>query len=471
MRNTRRWTLTTLLTVCAMVALAAPSSAVAADDWPGYLFGPGHSSYNAAATAITPANAGSLTSYWQWQAAAPTMTGQPSRALYASPTVYQGRVYIGADTGVFYALDLATKKVVWSRFLGFVPKQTCGKRGLISTATVAPDASRGNQLTVYVGGADGYLYALRADTGAIVWRAVVHLKSPTQNDYYNWASPAVAGGHVYMGISSQCDHPLVRGGIIGFSQASGATLGTYYSMAAGHVGGGVWSSVSVSREGDVFATTGTGRLDDAESIVRVNGTTMAREEGWQVPDSDLTINDADFGASPTMFTATVNGTPTEMVGACNKNGIFYALKANDFSSGPVWKFQVANGTPEGSSSCLSSAIWDGHHLFAPASPTTIGGTSFQGAVREIDPSTGAVIWARGLGGIILGSPTMDGAGVIAAATYDKDGTNSVYLINSANGQVLKTFDMAGAKMFAQPVFADGYLFIASLSQGLQVFRP
>ena len=50
-----------------------------------------------------------------------------------------------------------------------------------------------------------------------------------------------------MGISSQCDHPLVRGGIIGFSQASGATLGTYYSMAAGHVGGGVWSSVAVSQ--------------------------------------------------------------------------------------------------------------------------------------------------------------------------------------------------------------------------------
>lgn len=454
-----------------MVALAAPSSAVTADDWPAYLFGPGHSSYNAGATAITPTNVGSLTSYWQWKAAGPTMAGQPSRALYASPTVYQGRVYIGADTGVFYALDLATKKVVWSQFLGFVPKLTCGKRGLISTAAVAPDPSRGNQLTVYVAAADGYLYALQANTGAIVWRAVVHLVSSTQNDYYNWGSPAVAGGHVYMGITSQCDHPLVRGGVIGFNQSSGATLGTYYAMAPGNVGGGVWSSVAVSREGDVFATTGTGRLDDAESIVRINGTTMAREEGWQVPVSDLTINDADFGASPTVFTATLNGTPTEMVGACNKNGIFYALKANDFSSGPVWKFQASKGTGSGVNSCLASAIWDGQHLYVPASPTTIGGTSFQGAVRQLDPSTGALVWARGLDGIILGSPTKDGAGVIAAGTYDQDATNSVYLINSADGQVLKTIAMGGAKMFAQPVFANGYLFIASLSQGLQVYRP
>ena len=130
---------------------------------------------------------------------------------------------------------------------------------------------------------------------------------------------------------------------------------------------------------------------------------------------------------------------------------------------------VIHGT--GSSSCLAAAIWDGQHLFAPASPTTIGGTSFQGAVRELDPSTGAVIWAKGLNGIILGSPSMDGAGVIAAGTYNQSGANSVYLINSTDGQVLKTIGMAGAKVFAQPVFADGFLLIASLSQGLQVYRP
>src|SRR4051794_36471083 len=176
MRIRRRWTLTPVLLACALVALAAPSSAVTGDDWPAYIHDAGHSSYNAAATTITPANAGSLTRYWQWKAAGPTMTGQPGPALYASPTVYQGRVYIGANTGVFYALDLATKKVVWSRFLGFVPGQTCGKRGITSTAAVAPDASRADQLTVYVAGADGCLYALRADTGATVWRSVVALK-------------------------------------------------------------------------------------------------------------------------------------------------------------------------------------------------------------------------------------------------------------------------------------------------------
>jgi hypothetical protein len=49
--------------------------------------------------------------------------------------------------------------------------------------------------------------------------------------------------------------------------------------------------------------------------------------------------------------------------------------------------------------------------------------------------------------------------------------NSVHLIRSANGQVLEPVDMAGAKVFAQPVFADGYLLIAGMSQGLPVHRP
>ena len=83
-----------------------------------------------------------------------------------------------------------------------------------------------------------------------------------------------------------------------------------------------------------------------------------------------------------------------------------------------------------------------------------------------------MIWEKGLNGVILGTPTLDGAGVIAAGTYNGSGTpNSVYLLNSSNGQVLKTINMAGSKVFAQPVFADGYLFIASTASGLQVFRP
>lgn len=471
MTRTRRRSFLVALVVAGLVGIATPGEGAVSADWPAYLYGASHSSYNAAATAITPANAGSLTQYWHWRPPVPTMTGQPPAGLFASPTVVGGHVYVGANSGVFYALDLATKRVLWSRFLGFVTAKTCGARGFTGTATVVPDASRGGQLTVYVAAADGYLYALNATDGTIVWRAVVALPSTTQNDYYNWGSPAVSAGTVYMGITSQCDHPLTRGGIKGYDQGTGALLGTYYSMAPGHVGGGIWSSVAVGAGQHVYGTTGTGRVDDAESIVRVSGTTLAREDAWQVPTKEA-VTDSDFGASPTLFTATLNGIPTEMVAACNKNGLLYALRSQNLSAGPVWKFQTAKGTQFGQSSCLTAPVWDGARLFVAGPPTTIGGTSYSGSVRQLNPATGAVIWARGLNGIILGSPTLDGSGVLAAGTYDQDNTNSVYLLNSSNGNLLATIPTGSGQVFGQPVFADGYLLIpVDKGVGLLVYRP
>ena len=95
------------LMVPASLALAPASGADAATtgDWPAYLNGPAHSSYNASETAITPANAASLASRWRFLGIKPTQPRQPNRGFLASPTVVGGAVYIGADTGWFYKLD------------------------------------------------------------------------------------------------------------------------------------------------------------------------------------------------------------------------------------------------------------------------------------------------------------------------------------------------------------------------------
>jgi outer membrane protein assembly factor BamB len=465
---TRAPLLAALASVFLMAAM--PGQAAVPADWSGYLYDASHGSTNAAATSITPANTGSLTKYWQWHAPNGTQSGQPGPGLFASPTVVGGRVYIGANTGVFYALDLATKTVVWSRFLGFVTHKTCGPRGIISTATVVPDPTRGGQLTVYVAGADGYLYALDASDGTVVWQSEVAIPSTVKNDYFNWGSPAVNNGTVYMGISSQCDAPLVRAGIKGYDQGSGTLIGTYFSVPDGSLGASFWSSLAVDpATGDVFGSTGNGKTGDAASVVRVDGTTIAREDAWAVPVNQRN-GDSDFGASPTLFTATLDGTPVPMVGACNKNGRYYALRQQDLSAGPVWQFVVAKSDPEGQHACLTAAIWDGSRLFVAGTTTTIGGRQFPGSVRRLDPATGAVIWARGLNGAILGSPTLDGAGVMALGTYNLGAANFVYLVNSANGQLLRTIAVGKSHLvFGQPVFADNYLLIPAGSGGLIVY--
>jgi len=459
------------------VAVALVSTAVAAgpsEDWPAYLFGSKHSSANLAAGAITPQNAASLVRAWNWIPDPPTMTGQPGKTLASSPTVFEGRIYIGAGTGVFYALDERTGTVIWKRFLGYVPEKTLGKRGFTSTATVAPDPITGDS-TVYVYSADGNLYALNASDGSIVWQSVVATPSPTKSDYYAWSSPAVVGGRVYVGISSQGDHPLVRGGAVAFDQATGQRIATYFTVPAGFVGGAVWSSPAADAS-SVWLSTGNpaGGVPDepgeSNSIVRLDAATMALQDHWTVPDDEL-VPDSDFGGSPTLFEATIGGNPTPLVGACNKNGKYYALRQDNLAAGPVWQFQVGAPSNDGPGLCLPAAIWDGSRLFVAGNGTTIGGTAYNGSVRRLDPATGAPIWETGLPGTILGSPALSGGGVIAAASYDwSGGKNAAWLIDAASGAILKQVTTKNSVEFAQPVFADNYVFLATWHQGLFAYR-
>src|SRR5450631_3202571 len=164
----------------------------------------------------------------------------------------------------------------------------------------------------------------------------------------------------------------------------------------------------------------------------------------------------------------LGGAPTEMVTACNKNGFLYAFNASSISAGPVWDFQVGAGTGNGVLSCLGAAIWNGTNLFEPGNATTINGTAYNGSMREMDPATGTPIWQTGLPGIILGSPSMDAAGVIAASTYGGT-TNGTYLLNATSGAVLKAIGLG--KEFSQPVFADGFLILATQGGGINVYTP
>jgi outer membrane protein assembly factor BamB len=420
-------------------------------------------------------NAGTLRKAWTFKAAAATMSGQPGPQFYASPTVADGMVFIGANTGVFYALNLTTGAVVWKRFLGFQPGLGCGARGITSTAAVAPDPTTGNP-AVYVGGGDGYLYALNASDGTVLWRSVVgQLPSTTQNDYYNWSSPVVVGGTVYDGVSSNCDFPFIRGGLQTFNQTNGSLLGSYWSVPSGSIGGGVWSSAATAN-GQVWVTTASGPSPpapqgDMYSVVRIDGSSMARQEAWQIPLA-ARAPDSDFGSSPTLFSATLSGTNSQMVAACNKNGFLYAFRSMNVAAGPVWSFKVGASTATGSISCLAAPVWDGSHLFVAGNATSIGGVSYGGSMRQLDPATGAPVWQTGLAGNIGGTPSEDGAGVLAASMFISPTgvTKGTYLLNSSDGSTLAFLPTAVSE-FSQPVWVSNYLLLAGVSGGLTAYVP
>jgi len=487
-RSGRLTGFSTLVAVAGLAAavLSAPGAAAGAAaaagaglDWQQYLHGPQHSSVSLA-TAFTPSNAASASQAWHWQP--PVITGKPSPRLVASPTVAAGRVYIGAGSGGFYALSEATGHKLWSRQLDTEPKATCSANGISATAAVSPDPVTGTS-TVYVSGAR-YLYALNAATGALIWKTEIGPPSLAHPDaYYNWSSPTAAGGHVYVGLASGCDRPLIRGGIVELDQHTGRVLHTWYTVPRGSVGGSIWSSAAATSDGsDVWVSTGNecdptintcpagNQIGHSLSIVHLSAS-LTLLQAWQAAGTAGHGHDWDFGSSPTLFGS---GSPPPAVGACNKNGTYYALAANPLGSTPQWT-DVIGAPAHSDDSCLASSIWNGQAgaLYIGGDPTTIGGTSYGGSVRRVDPATGAYLWQTGLPCAVMGTPSLDSAGVLAAGTYlcPAGNTPGAYLINAATGAILKTLPVGSDPVFGQPVFAQGTLFVATATQGLFNFAP
>jgi outer membrane protein assembly factor BamB len=423
-------------------------------DWPAYLNGPEHTSYSPGQKAITTANAPSLVSKWHFD---------HGTQYYASPTIANGSVYIGSNTGWFYQLNERTGKVRHKRFIGYQATTTCSPAlGVVSTATYATDPAN-KRPTVYVAGPDGYLYALRASNLALEWKAVVGIPSSTVNDYFNYSSPTVSDRRVFVGISSNCDTPLVRGGVLAFSQTTGRKLAHLYTVPRGQVGGSVWSSVAVAPGGDLYVSTGNGPeseqlLDLSESILKLSPRTLKVLGKFQIPVSQVDF-DADFGASPVII-------GRQYVGACDKNGIFYLL--NQATMTVHWERQVGVGSGA-YLECIAAPAYNGHDLFLGTPSFTIDGTQYEGAVQERNASTGNLVWATGLPNGVTGSPSLDGAGVLAVGTFDSTGiANQTYLINSHTGAILST--LVEGYDFAQSVFANGWLFTAN-DNGVYAWAP
>jgi outer membrane protein assembly factor BamB len=424
----------------------SPPKTLPATDWSSYLNGPRHTSYASTQKTITASTVSKLKRKWAF-------TG--GDGFLASPTVAEGAVFIGANNGWFYKLSETTGRVEHKIFLGTVKITTCPPppTGMVATATVALDP-KNHQPVVYADGANGYLYALQASNLRVKWKSVIGIPSSKVNDYFDWSSPTVANGRIYMGVTSNCDTPLVRGAVVSYSQETGKKLNEFYTVPPGsaNYGGSVWSSAAVAPNGDVYATTGNGPLNgnqllaDSESIIKLSPTLRFLGR-YQVPLSSEGY-DTDFGASPVFF--------DQYVGACNKNGVFYA--AYQSSMKLAWRQQISG--PAGDvAECIAAPVWNGKHLWFGIPSTTIGSTSYPGGIEERDPN-GHLIWETGLPDGVCGSPSMDGAGIIAVGTYDYQSTpNGTYLVNASNGHILR--ELTTGWDFSQTAFANNWLFMAN----------
>ena len=75
--------------------------------------------------------------------------------------------------------------------------------------------------------------------------------------------------------------------------------------------------------------------------------------------------------------------------------------------------------------------------------------------------------------MVVGTPTLDSAGVLGVGTFYRFSSNTpgAYLLNAATGAILPKLPVGSTRVFAQPVFAQATLFVATETNGLYNFAP
>src|SRR5205814_1393546 len=114
--------------------------------WAEHGFSPRGKQNNPYENVITAGNASSLDIAW---------TAAAGAAVFSSPAVVNGVVYVGSDDDKLYAFNASTGALMWTATTGSY---------IYSSPAVADGV-------VYVGSYDAKLYAFNANTGATKWTA------------------------------------------------------------------------------------------------------------------------------------------------------------------------------------------------------------------------------------------------------------------------------------------------------------
>jgi outer membrane protein assembly factor BamB len=363
------WTRGAALGACVALCLGACSI-----DWPAYRHNLFRSGNQLNRTPLAdPARVPSLAVRWSWQVPA------NPQAFRASPVVESGRVYIGNGNGYFYALDANTGAVLWqypATGAGLTSSLVCNpsSHGIASSAAMAtvkvpwfwffkkkvrvvifgaPDPS------IPPGLGSGRLFALKAATGAVVWKSdpVAQVTGTTWgsttelHEQIGYSAPLVVGHRVYIGVANHCDNPIQKGRLVAADLQTGALVPGFTFTATGTPGdttrgGGLWSSAASDLNG-IYVTTGNVRCwnggcqaqpapNHGLSMLRLDPATGAVI--WKLqPVPFAQDDDPDWSAGAAVMLA---GCGT-LVASVQKDGWAYAVNAGTGTPGMPsvrWQF-------------------------------------------------------------------------------------------------------------------------------------
>jgi polyvinyl alcohol dehydrogenase (cytochrome) len=452
---------------------------------------------------IDKANAGKLK--LKWALAFPNAIRARSQPALAGHTIF-----VGSHDGTVFALDQDTGCARWVYHAGSEVRT-----GMVVAPWTAGDAKADPLL--YFGDLIGNVYALKARTGAEVWK----FKADEHPNVTITAAPALHKGVLYVSVSSlevaavaDPHHPCCtfRGSLVALDAAKGTEKWRAYTIdrkpaptgknsagleLTGPSGAPIWNTASIDdKRGQLYVGTGENYSSPAtgtsDSIIAIDMKTGKKKWVYQATPHDAwntaceradTTNcpkekgpDFDFGAG-TMLVHASNG--KDYVVGGQKSG---ALHAVDPDTGKlVWKQKVGRGGVVAGIHFGIAATGD--TVFAPVSDVPDGKTYPEEArpgLYALDVKTGNYVWKApspdickgkefchpGYSGAITSTDdlVMAGANDGYLRLYDaKTGKvawefNTVTDFKTVNGTVARGGSMGGG---AAPLAYDGMLVMNS----------
>ncbi|MBV9180762.1 MAG: PQQ-binding-like beta-propeller repeat protein, partial [Acidobacteria bacterium] len=349
----------------------------------------------------------------------------------SQPVIVGGRVFIGSNTGMLYSLDSNSGCTFW----GF--RADSPLRGGVTVAESK------NQEAVFFADSGANVYAVNAETGALIWkvRPVDHFATIAT------ATPAYYNGVVYQPFSSfeeaiaadpkyQCC--TFRGTVVALNASTGERLWQFFaiqdapkathmsaagSQQFGPSGAGIWSSPTIDEQaGALYVATGDNYSDPAtntsDAVLALDLKTGNLLWSAQLTTNDAFNNacgipipgncpsehgaDSDFGQPPILIS--VDQGKRELVIA-QKSGMVHAIDP-DSRGKLLWQTRVGQGGPLGGSQWGSAS--DGDRVYVAISDLGLHAVpdakSTKGYRLVLDPTkggglhalkvkTGEVIWS------------------------------------------------------------------------------
>ncbi len=354
------------------------------NSWPMFRGDLGHSGYSASTSPSTNKT------LW---------TQQTGGAVFSSPSVSEGVVYVSSGDGNLYALDATYGSQLWRSQIGCF--------NTLSSPAIANGV-------LYVGSDGGNIFALNQTTGVEIWTYSI------TGQRVDYSSPTVSDGIIYIGSYSYTyNDNYTTINYDGYLNALNASDGRL--VWQDHIGAVVSSQAVVN--GVVYAGSMSGNASRGSvfALNAANGAQIWSVQTEAVVSSPAVVNNV-------VYIASINGT-------------VYAL--NSLTGNKVWNYQT-NEQIMGSPAISSGVVYiDGlsnndHALFA------------------LDAYTGNQLWTSPVGAA-FSSPTVADGVVFVGST---DG--AVYAVNDSTGSTVWSYHSSShAYVYSSPCVVEGVVYIGS----------